>query len=34
MQIALEKAKRNGHTKVIGFIRQWLEQKLNLDPNN
>jgi ankyrin repeat protein len=32
--IALEKAKRNGHMKVFGFITQWLEQKLNLDPNN
>jgi ankyrin repeat protein len=29
---ALEIAKQNGHMKVFGFISQWLEQKLNLDP--
>jgi hypothetical protein len=32
--MAVDIAKINEHMKVFGFICQWLEHKLNFDPNN
>jgi ankyrin repeat protein len=33
-ETAVEMAEHMGHTKVFGFIRQWLEHRLNFDPNS